>query len=472
MAKKELRLRQLSARPCEIREPPAQGRRDFGLRERDAKHASVIVRLAVFMILLLRPRLVLAVLCMDALFGTGAAAAEPTPPPYVGVPFLESLALDQPLAIVTPPGETHRLFIVEKTGRIVVVPDLAQPRREVFLDISDRLGTNRDGELGLLALAFHPHYRTNRQFYVWYTQFTGVGREARGTSRLACFHASATRPHTADPASEQLLIVQSDEASNHNGGELIFGPDGYLYLSIGDEGAYNDLFENSQRIDKDFFAGILRIDVDRRPGNLAPNPHPAVRPGTYSVPKDNPFVGAASFHGRPVDPAAIRTEFWAVGLRNVWRMAFDPPTGQLWAADVGQKASEEVNLIVRGGNYGWNYREGHERGPRRAPENLSFIDPIWEYPRSEGFSITGGFVYRGARYPDLDGHYLFADFVSSRVWALRPDDGQRRVTAERVRQIAQIPAITSFGLDPRTGEILVATLNQGLLRLVPAAPSR
>lgn len=411
----------------------------------------------------------LAAWCLAAATGPRGFAAEAAAAlPYTAVPAFSSLVFAQPLAIVTPPGETNRLFIVEKAGRIVVVPDLAKPTREVFLDITDRLGTNRDGELGLLALAFHPHYRTNRQFYVWYTQFTGIGRTAHGTSRLARFQTSATNPNAADPASEQLLIVQPDEASNHNGGELLFGPDGYLYLSIGDEGAYNDIFENSQRITKDFFCGVLRIDVDRRPGNLAPNPHPAVQPGTYSVPRDNPFVGATRFNGEPVDPSAIRTEFWAVGLRNVWRMAFDSTTGQLWAADVGQNAAEEIDIIVRGGNYGWNFREGRGRGPRSTPEGLTFIEPIWDYPRSEGLSITGGFIYRGTRYRDLDGQYIFADYALGRIWALRPD-GERRVSADRVRQIAQVATITSFGLDPSTGDILAASFADGLLRLVPVA---
>jgi glucose/arabinose dehydrogenase len=412
----------------------------------------------------------IAILYLHVAAASGGFAAESAGLPYTTAPAFEPLVFAQPLAVATPPGETNRLFIVEKTGRIVVVPDLAKPTREVFLDISDRLGTNSDGELGLLALAFHPNYRINRQFYLWYTQFTGGGRTAHGTSRLARFLASAASPDVADPASEQLLIVQPDEASNHNGGELLFGPDGYLYLSIGDEGAYNDIFENSQRIDRDFFSGIFRIDVDRRPGNLPPNPHPAVQPGTYLVPHDNPFVGATRFNGKPVEPSAIRTEFWAVGLRNVWRMSFDSVTGQLWAGDVGQKSSEEVDLIVRGGNYGWNYRESLGHGPRRTPAGLTFIEPIWDYPRSDGFSITGGFVYRGTRYPDLDGQYLFADYVSGRIWALRPD-GDRRVSADRVRQIAQVGFVTSFGLDPRTGDILLASLTQSLLRLVPAASS-
>ncbi|HEY1110152.1 MAG TPA: PQQ-dependent sugar dehydrogenase [Opitutaceae bacterium] len=413
----------------------------------------------------------ITVLCFSFVATAAGRAAEDAPLPYKAEPALAPLAFEQPLALVAPPGETSRLFIVEKKKGIAVVPDLAQPARQTFLDLSKSLGTNSDGELGVLALAFHPQYRANRQFYVWYTQFTGTGKNARGTSRLARFLASESDPNVADLASEQLLIVQPDEASNHNGGELLFGADGYLYLSIGDEGAYNDIFENSQRLTKDLFAGILRIDVDRRPGNLPPNPHPAVQASTYLVPKDNPFIGATRFNGEAVDPAAVRTEFWAIGLRNVWRMAFDSATGELWAGDVGQNAAEEIDLIMRGGNYGWNYREARGRGPRKAPEGLTFDEPVWDYPRTEGTSVTGGFVYRGTRYPDLDGQYLFADYATGKVWALRPDGG-KRVSADRVRQIALIPTITSFGLDPRTGDILLACLAQGVVRLAPAGSAK
>lgn len=416
------------------------------------------------------PRLVTLFYLALGTTATGCAA-EATPLPYTAEPALAPVAFEQPLAVVAPPGETGRLFVVEKKKGIAVVSDLTTPTRQTFLDLSQSLGTNSDGELGVLALAFHPQYRSNRQFYVWYTQFTGTGKNARGTSRLARFLASESDPNVADPTSEQLLIVQPDEASNHNGGQILFGPDGYLYLSIGDEGAYNDILENSQRLTKDFFSGIIRLDVDRKPGNLPPNPHPAVQAGTYLVPKDNPFVGATRFNGETIDPARVRTEFWAVGLRNVWRMSFDASTGDLWAGDVGQNSAEEIDLIVRGGNYGWNYREALGRGPRKAPEGLTFDEPIWDYPRTEGTSVTGGFVYRGTRYPDLDGQYLFADYSTGKVWALRPDGG-KRVSPDRVRQIALIPTITSFGLDPRTGDILLTCLAQGVVRLAPAGPTK
>ena len=411
---------------------------------------------------LLSPRRLLVLLLL-ALGVCPLRAADAPPLPYAAQPAYAPLTFTQPVAIVTPPGETNRLFVVEKTGRIAVIPNLAQPAREVFLDATERVGAT-DSERGLLALAFHPDFARNRQFYVWYTST----HDGRSEDTLARFTVAAGKPDAADPASEQVLISQLDEASNHNGGQVLFGPDGYLYFSIGDEGRANDSFQNSQRIDKDFFSGIHRIDVDRRPGNLAPNPHPAVHADTYAVPRDNPFVGATAFNGTPVDPAKVHTEFWAVGLRNPWRMAFDSATGQLWCADIGQNTIEELDLIVRGGNYGWNYREAGIAGPRSgAPAEAVFIDPVWEYPRSAGNSITGGFVYHGSHYPDLNGQYIFADYASGRVWALRPD-GNKKISADRVRQIAQVPSVTSFGLDPRTGEILLASLTQGLLRLTPA----
>ncbi len=396
-------------------------------------------------------------------WGSPLGAADAAPLPYAAQPAYGPLTFTQPVAIVTPPGETNRIFVVEKTGRIAVIPNLAQPSRAEFLDITGPVG-DTSSERGLLALAFHPDFARNRQFYVWYTST----HDGRSEDTLARFTATAGKPDAADPATEQVLISQLDEASNHNGGQVLFGPDGYLYVSVGDEGRANDSFQNSQRIDKDFFSGIHRLDVDLKPGNLAPNPHPSVHAGTYSVPRDNPFVGATTFNGAPVGPANLRTEFWAVGLRNPWRMTFDSATGQLWCADIGQNLIEEIDVIVRGGNYGWNYREASIAGPRAdAPAAATFLDPIWEYPRSAGNSITGGFVYHGTHYPDLNGQYIFADYASGRVWALRPD-GNKKVSADRVRQIAQVPSVTSFGLDPRTGEILLASLTQGLLRLAPA----
>ncbi|MEO7597555.1 MAG: PQQ-dependent sugar dehydrogenase, partial [Opitutus sp.] len=167
----------------------------------------------------------------------------------------------------------------------------------------------------------------------------------------------------------------------------------------------------------------------------------------------------------------VRTEFWALGLRNPWRMSFDPVTGALWCADVGQDKHEEIDLITRGGNYGWNYREGNFPFRGTAPSEMKFIEPIWDYPHSEGVSVTGGLVSHAERYPDLKGKYLFADFAFGRIWALDPD-GDKPVGANRVQLVAKAEAVAAFGLDPRNGDVLLASLGNGkILRLVPHEPS-
>jgi glucose/arabinose dehydrogenase len=402
--------------------------------------------------------------------------SSPPPTSYTTTRAFPTLTFTQPVAAVTPPGDTRRLFVVEKPGRIWVIPDVTAPTptRTLFLDLTSRVTVSAENndERGLLALAFHPDFAANGQFFVWYT---ATATTAAGTglhNRLARFRVSTGDPAAADPTSEVPLLTQRDEANNHNGGQLLFGPDGYLYLSLGDEGGGNDQFQNSQRIDRDFFAGVIRIDVDRRPGSLAPNPHPAVHANTYSVPPDNPFVGTTTFNGASLNPAAVRTEFWATGLRNPWRMSFDPVTGRLWLGDVGQGSREEINVITRGGNYGWNYREGFIAGPRgNPPAGASFAAPIWDYPNpNQGSSVTGGLVYRGSRYPSLVGQYLFADFVSGRIWSLQPD-GENPVPASAVQLLATDGGISGFTLDPATGDILLCDLLEGALKRLVATPA-
>jgi glucose/arabinose dehydrogenase len=403
--------------------------------------------------------------------------ANPPPSTFTTERVFAPLTFTQPVAVVTPPGETRRLFVVEKTGRIALIPDVtaAPPTRLVFLDLSARVSTGGgNDERGVLALAFHPQFAANGFFYVWWTTNATTAAGNGLHNRLSRFRVSAANPNAADPASEQPLLTQFDEAGNHNGGQLAFGPDGYLYLCLGDEGGANDQYNNSQRLDRDFFAGVIRIDVDRRPGSLAPNAHPAVHANTYAVPPDNPWVGATTFNGAAVNPAAVRTEFWAVGLRNPWRMAFDSATGRLWLGDVGQGTREEIDVIVRGGNYGWSYREGFIAGPRGNPPaaaSATFLAPIWDYPNpAQGSSVTGGIVYRGARLPGLVGKYVFGDFVSGRIWALEPD-GDRPVSADRVQQLVIDGGVSSFGLNPATDDLLITDLTENAIkRLVPAAP--
>jgi len=276
---------------------------------------------------------------------------------------------DQPLCIRTPPGETNRLFVVEKRGTIAVVTNLANPGMVTFLDISAKtLGYNSTEE-GLLSLAFHPGYATNGYFFVWYMSNTGTPAGTGPHDILARFQVSATNQNFCSPTTEVTLIKQYDEASNHDGGDIHFGTDGYLYLSVGDEGAGNDDFFNSQRITNDFFAGLLRIDVDKLPGSVAPKPHAAIDGATtnYAIPPDNPFVGATQFNGVAIgDTNKVRAEYYAVGLRNPFRFSFDDVTDELILGDVGQDRREEVSLIVKGGNYGWAFREGCTPGPKTA----------------------------------------------------------------------------------------------------------
>ncbi|MFN0068387.1 MAG: PQQ-dependent sugar dehydrogenase [Limisphaerales bacterium] len=367
-----------------------------------------------------------------------------------------SLTFTDPVAIAAPPGETNRLFVAEQRGRVAVITNLAAPTRSVYLDIAGRVsgGTPTD-ERGLLGFAFHPGYATNGHLFVFYsTTVTNTLHQ-----RVSRFTADPANPNRALANSELVLISQPDDYGNHNGGDLHFGPDGYLYVSVGDEGDQNDLGNNSQRIDKDFFSGILRIDVDRRPGSLAPNAHPAVAPGTYAVPADNPWIGATNFIGRPVNPAQVRTEFWAVGMRNVWRMSFDPATGALYAGDVGGGQREEINVTTRGGNYGWAYREGTLNGPKsgQAPAGFTSIPPITQYSHGsgalQGRSVTGGVVYRGDRLAQLYGAYVFGDYVSGNLWAVRWTGG---ATATPMQRLLNRGAIAGFGRDPRNGDVLLA----------------
>ena len=389
--------------------------------------------------------------------------AEPPEHGYGTAPaFPGRFTFNQPVAIASPPGETNRLFIVEKAGRIQVIPDLASPVKTLFLDLAAQVNPTSEG--GLLGLAFHPGYATNRLFFVVYSLDTSTALGTGFHVRLARFETAADDPNRARPESEVALITQFHRRTNHNGGDVHFGPDGYLYVSLGDEGGGGDPYLNSRVIDRDFFCAIVRIDVDQRPGSLPPNPHPAVS-GPYGIPPDNPFIGATQFDGVEIDPGRVRTEFWAVGLRNPWRFTFDSVTGRLYCADVGQNAREEINVIERGGNYGWNYREGTLRYTGTPPPDAVLIEPILDYPRSgpahySGVSVTGGVVYRGNRLSQLYGDYVFADYGSGNIWALDYDGFQ----VNHWTRLTGGSSIVAFGTDPANGDVLFAQYNDGQIR--------
>ena len=381
--------------------------------------------------------------------------------PYTTTNAFPGVVFTNPVSIAVPPGETNRLFVVERDGILVVITNLSNPSRSVFLDIKNRVTAG--GEQGLLALAFHPGYATNRYFFVYYTA-SGSG----ASNRITRFQVTSTNASAADPSSETIFISQHDDAGNHNGCDLHFGPDGYLYASLGDEGSFNDLLNNSQRIDQDFFAGMIRIDVDKKPGNLAPNFHAAIGAVTnYSIPNDNPFIGFTQFNGSAVNSNNVRTEFYAVGLRNPFRFSFDPVSGYLYCGDVGQDAREEVDIIAKGGNYGWKWREGFiaTSGVGSPPSGFTnAIDPIIDYGHgggtNQGYSVIGGFVYRGDRFPELVGRYIFGDNAIGNIWSLT-NNGTNATSFGRLTGDADL---ASFFPDPRNGDILISDLGDGMIK--------
>jgi glucose/arabinose dehydrogenase len=348
----------------------------------------------------------------------GDAADGPADLPMVRLaPAFPRLTFERPVLLTHAGDGSNRLFVIEQPGRIRVLENRsAVDSAGVFLDLESRVRM-RHNEEGLLALAFHPKYAQNGHFYVFYS----ASNPLRGV--LSRFSVSRDDPLVADPDSETVLLDIPKPYGNHNGATVIFGPDGFLYFSIGDGGLANDPHNNGQDLST-LLGDIMRIDVDREEGGRR-----------YAIPADNPFVGRAG----------ARPEIWACGLRNIWRMSFDPATGELWAGDVGQNRYEEIDLIVRGGNYGWRIREGAHpfRTDQTAVDPL--IDPVIEYGRDEGISVTGGHVYRGSRIPALAGAYVYADYVSGRIWALRHRDG-KVVAHRRVVQEAR-PGIASFGED-------------------------
>jgi glucose/arabinose dehydrogenase len=305
------------------------------------------------------------------------------------------MELLRPVQALQAPGDDRALFVLEQAGRVLRLDLQSTQATEAVTWLDIRKQVNDQGnEEGLLSMVFHPKYRENGFVYVYYT----ASRPRRSELTRFTVDKAAGRP---DIASAKVLLEVGQPYANHNGGTVLFGPDGMLYLSLGDGGAANDPQGHGQNPGS-LLGKVIRIDVDREEGG---------RP--YAIPKDNPFVGVQG----------TRPEIWALGLRNVWRMSFDRGTGRLYGGDVGQNAWEEIDIIERGGNYGWNPREGrHEfAGVKPGAAPARFIDPIAEYGRSEGVSVTGGFVYRGERLPGLRGVYLYADYAFGTIWGLRCD---------------------------------------------------
>ncbi len=337
----------------------------------------------------------------------------------------------RPLVLTHAGDGSNRVFVATQHGVIHVFPnDQKAKKTDIFLDIQDRVVyDDKQNEEGFLGLAFHPKYKDNGEFFVFYTS-----KKDKLTNILSRLRVSKDDPNKADPKSEEVLMRWTKPYWNHDGGTIAFGPDGYLYIAIGDGGAANDPHENGQNL-KTLLGKVLRIDVNGK-GTDKP----------YAIPKDNPFV----------DKEEAAPEIYAYGLRNVWRMAFDRKTGLLYASDVGQNLYEEIDLITSGGNYGWNLREGtHPFGAKGVGPRKDLIEPIWEYHHDIGKSLTGGTVYRGTRLPELDGSYLYADYVTGKIWGLRYDEAKKRVTANRPIKDRALPVL-SFGEDEK-GEVYYMT---------------
>ena len=382
---------------------------------------------------------------MAVLLSSCPYAPGPSTPAKGAMMRLEAVAagLDRPLFVTAPPGDTNRLFIVEQGGRILLRKDgalLATP----FLDLSELLGSGA-GERGLLGMAFHPNYARNGIFFVNYT-------DANHDSVVALYCAYAEDPDRGDPATAKILLTIDQPYSNHNGGMLAFGPDGYLYIASGDGGSGNDPDDNGQSLDT-LLGKVLRIDVD--------NGEP------YGIPADNPFVS---------DEAA-RDEIWAYGLRNPWRLSFDRETGDLWIADVGQNALEEINFqaadSVGGENYGWRNREGDMCRPGETDCTLpEAVDPIHVYFNVGNQSATGGYVYRGTAIPELVGTYFFADYITGKVYALVREVGGGVTVTDETDSLNQggitLENVASFGEDG-AGELYVVDLGAGVVYQLVAA---
>ena len=319
---------------------------------------------------------------------------------YRLVQAFPNLTFTRPVDLQDPADDSNRLFVVEQRGVISVFENNSGVAdRSTFLDIQEQVD-DRGNEEGLLGLAFHPDYESNGYFYVDYTT------SSPPRTVVSRFSVSADDSNQADPGSEQVILEVSQPYDNHNGGQIAFGPDGYLYIALGDGGAGGDPQNNGQ--DRSTLLGtILRIDVDTQEGDL-----------NYGIPDENPFSG---------NTQGYREEIYAYGLRNPWRFSFDSETGQLWTGDVGQNMYEEVDLIESGENYGWNIMEGFHCYNAATCDTTGRVLPEWEYGHGDegGLSITGGFVYRGSAVPDLVGKYIYADYVSGRIWALNyVEDGE------------------------------------------------
>jgi glucose/arabinose dehydrogenase len=363
--------------------------------------------------------------------GNGGDDGNDPPPEFRLTVEVVAGGLSDPLFLAAPPGDT-RLFVVEQAGLVRVIEN-GQLVSAPFLDIRDLVRSG--GERGLLSIAFHPEYASNGLFYVSYTS------EPDGDTRIARYGVSADR-NRADASSARVIFEQDQPFGNHNGGLIAFGPDGMLYIGLGDGGSGGDPQGNGQNTGT-LLGALLRIDVDGG--------------DPYVIPADNPFVGRAG-----------RDEIWAYGLRNPWRFAFDREAGHLYIADVGQNDWEEVNVAPaeQGGlNYGWNIMEGQHCYRTAACDMAGLELPVLEYDHSQGCSVTGGYVYRGSAIPEIRGHYFYSDFCDGFLRSFTYVGNG--IADQRMWDVGDLGSVLSFGEDA-AGELYVLSANGSVYRLVTA----
>ena len=352
----------------------------------------------------------------------------------------------RPLVLTHAGDGSGRIFVATQQG-VVHSFKAGDKETAVVLDIQKRVHyDDKENEQGLLGLAFHPKFKENGEVYVFYTV-----KQPKLINVLSRFRVSKSKdaPGTIDPASEEELLRVTHKYWNHDGGTICFGPDGCLYLVLGDGGAFDDPDDNGQSLTT-LLGKVLRLDVDHKGDGAA-----------YAIPKDNPFVGRKD----------ARPEIYASGVRNPWRMSFDRKTGQGWFADVGQNLWEEINLLEKGANYGWRRRESlHPFGKEGVSAKPEFAEPVWEYHHDTGKSITGGGVYRGGVVRELEGHYLYTDYVTGKLWAMKYDEAKKRVVADHPL-FNRTSSIVSFGED-EAGEMYMLTVTdkgKAIHRFVPIA---
>lgn len=392
------------------------------------------------------PVLLILAAC-DGNGGSSPSPDDPPEPPGGNDPHIAlervfgTLAFDEPVLMLQPPGDSSHWFVVERGGRVRVFANNASTNTfdPDFIDIGVRMDTA--GEGGLLGMAFHPDFANNGYVYLYWT-----GTGAPLVSIISRFTTIAGGT-ALDPSSEQETLRLNQPFTNHNGGHIAFGPDGYLYIGFGDGGGSGDPNQRAQDT-TNLLGAMLRIDVD----NGVP----------YSIPADNPFAGNPVCTPDPNVSVDACPEIYAWGLRNPWRWSFDALTGTLWAADVGQENWEEINQIVRGGNYGWNIREGaHCFNPSTGCSTVGLTEPVAEYGRNLGTTVTGGYTYRGTLLTGLAGAYLFGDFGSGHIWRL-VDSGNRFMLDQLLDTNL---SIVSFGQD-NNNELYVVDIGGGLYRVV------